>query len=74
MRGKGGKKKERERERERERDPPRRKISKCEALAETHTFLGRISQWGGSQHLGEKVCPSASDLIRAWLGCLRPPS
>lgn len=65
MRGKG------ERKRERETHPPRRKISKCKALAETHTFPGRASQpcrrstWG-------KVCPSASALIRAKLGCLRP--
>ena len=64
MRGKGG-------GGERETHPPRRKISKCKALAETHTFPGRASQpcrrstWG-------KVCPSASALIRAKLGCLHP--
>ena len=62
MRGKGG---------GGETHPPRRKISKCKALAETHTFPGRASQprrrstWG-------KVCPSASALIRTKLGCLRP--
>lgn len=60
--------------RKREKDPPRKKIPKCKALAETHTFLGRKSHPCGSQHLGKKLCPSPSGLIRAWLGCLCTPT